>query len=92
MQGIETFTPRLLAVDCQGSLGSLVQDGELYQDDLSGKDPLTTSSWDGAATTTIHQLPYARNEFLQGLHDQDLAMATQQMEQVNCHSELCVLQ
>eukprot|EP00898_Chlorokybus_atmophyticus_P008192 jgi/Chlat1/8374/Chrsp80S00638 len=64
-QGVATYTPRLVALDMRGSLGSMRAAGSLY--DTSGEGSLTsTSTWTGRAD--VHRAePIERNEFLRSL-------------------------
>ncbi|XP_015277672.1 PREDICTED: protein misato homolog 1 isoform X1 [Gekko japonicus] len=62
LQGQETYTPRLIAVDLKGSLSSLKQEGCLYQDRKAN----TPVAWKGNLMT--HQEESSpKNPFLQGL-------------------------
>ncbi|GFP99508.1 protein misato homolog 1 [Phtheirospermum japonicum] len=63
-QGILTYTPRLVSVDFQGSLGSVSSHGTLYNDvPETSADTLT---WAGPVTTQTSQ-PLKKNLFLQSL-------------------------
>ncbi|XP_065912037.1 protein misato homolog 1-like isoform X2 [Dysidea avara] len=46
IHGVETYTPRLIAVDLQGSLSNLKQDGTLYDTDNTAD--VESELWDGA--------------------------------------------
>ncbi|KAG8363878.1 hypothetical protein BUALT_Bualt19G0068300 [Buddleja alternifolia] len=64
-QGIVTYTPRLVSVDIQGSLGSVSSRGTLYNDvpDTS----VGALTWTGHVTTQTSQ-PLKKNLFLQSLY------------------------
>ncbi|KAL6513297.1 hypothetical protein OROGR_020783 [Orobanche gracilis] len=64
-QGIPTYTPRLVSVDFQGSLGSVSSHGTLYDD--VPETSVDTLTWTGPVTTHTTQ-PLKKNLFLQNLH------------------------
>ncbi|PIM99482.1 Members of tubulin/FtsZ family [Handroanthus impetiginosus] len=64
-QGILTYTPRLVSVDFQGSLGSMSLRGTLYNE--VPETSVDTSTWTGPVTTHASQ-PSKKNLFLQSLY------------------------
>ncbi|KAK6143876.1 hypothetical protein DH2020_024224 [Rehmannia glutinosa] len=64
-QGILTYTPRLVSVDFQGSLGSVSSRGTLYNE--IPETPVDTLTWTGPVTTHTSQ-PLKKNLFLQSLY------------------------
>lgn len=66
-QGIPTYTPRLISVDFQGSLGSMSSHGTLYNQSSSLSSSITT--WNGNVSTQASE-PYKKNLFLQRLYDE----------------------
>ncbi|KAL3538241.1 hypothetical protein ACH5RR_001607 [Cinchona calisaya] len=67
-QGILTYTPRVLSVDFQGSLGSMSSCGTLYSEALS--KPVDVVSWSGKVTTQASE-PLKKNLFLQSLSEEE---------------------
>ncbi|XP_042512645.1 protein misato homolog 1 isoform X2 [Macadamia integrifolia] len=65
-QGILTYTPRLVLVDFQGSLGSLSSGGSLYSEIPS--DPVVT--WTGSVSRHVSE-PRKKNLFLQSLYEEE---------------------
>ncbi|KAK6923006.1 DML1/Misato, tubulin domain [Dillenia turbinata] len=63
-QGIPTYTPRLVSVDLQGSLGSVSSRGTLYSEMPSGTSNVIT--WTGNVSTHV-SAPHKKNF----LHDQE---------------------
>lgn len=63
-QGIRTYTPRLLSVGFQGSLGSMSSRGTLYKE--VRETPVDNLTWTGPVTTQTSQ-PLQKNLFLQSL-------------------------
>ncbi|XP_057807642.1 uncharacterized protein LOC131022216 isoform X2 [Salvia miltiorrhiza] len=63
-QGILTYTPRLVSVGLQGSLGSMSSRGTLYKEIQETQDDSLT--WTGPVTTQTSQ-PLQKNLFLQSL-------------------------
>ncbi|CAH9087454.1 unnamed protein product [Cuscuta europaea] len=76
-QGLLTYTPRLVSVDFQGSLGSMSSHGTLYNKELSQSSDVVT--WDGKVTTEASE-PLKKNLFLQSLY-----MEEKKTEMENCH-------
>ena len=80
IQGIETFTPRLLSIDSMGSLGSLAQFGSLYDNECNSEEQLACSgascTWDASHVTVVRKASHPCNEYLQDLHKEDLLAAT----------------
>ncbi|XP_011092123.1 protein misato homolog 1 isoform X1 [Sesamum indicum] len=64
-QGILTYTPRLVSVDFQGSLGSVSTRGTLYNE--VPESSVDTLTWTGPVTTHTSQ-PLKKNLFLQSLY------------------------
>lgn len=65
----ETYTPRLLAIDLQGSLHSLAAEGTLYSS-IRAEHSTSEAAWDGQVEL-IQQLPQQKNEFLRDLEQED---------------------
>ncbi|KAL3814645.1 hypothetical protein ACJIZ3_015913 [Penstemon smallii] len=63
-QGIPTYTPRLLSIGFQGSLGSVSSRGTLYGEVPTA--PVETLTWTGSITTHASE-PLKKNLFLQSL-------------------------
>lgn len=68
-QGILTYTPRLVSVDFQGSLGSMSAGGTLYGDS-SSKTSSDILAWTGKVNFQASE-PVKQNLFLQSLHSED---------------------
>ncbi|MCL7036653.1 hypothetical protein MKW94_022154 [Papaver nudicaule] len=66
-QGIQTYTPRMLSIDLQGSLGSVSSHGSLYND-VSASDQSHVQTWKGNVTREVSE-PHKKNKFLQSLYD-----------------------
>ncbi|KAJ0797440.1 putative misato Segment II tubulin-like domain, DML1/Misato, tubulin domain-containing protein [Helianthus annuus] len=66
-QGIPTYTPRLISVDFQGSLGSMSSHGTLYNHNPSPSSGVAT--WTGNVSTQASE-PHKKNLFLQRLYDE----------------------
>ncbi|CAA0825501.1 Unknown protein [Striga hermonthica] len=67
-QGILTYTPRLVSVDFQGSLGTMSSHGTLYNEIPETSRDIST--WTGPVTTHRSQ-PSKKNLFLQSLYDEE---------------------
>ncbi|XP_059457736.1 uncharacterized protein LOC132187442 isoform X1 [Corylus avellana] len=67
-QGTLTYTPRLVSVDFQGSLGSMSSCGSLYNKVASAPPDVIT--WTGNVSTHAAE-PRRRNLFLQRLHEEE---------------------
>lgn len=66
-QGMPTYTPRLISVDFQGSLGSMSSHGTLYNQNSSLSLGVTT--WSGSVSTQSSE-PLKKNLFLKRLYDE----------------------
>nr|GEY11414.1 protein misato homolog 1 isoform X1 [Tanacetum cinerariifolium] len=66
-QGVPTYTPRLISVDFQGSLGSMSSRGTLYNQNPSLSSGVAT--WTGNVSTQVSQ-PHKKNLFLQRLYNE----------------------
>ncbi|RZC45220.1 hypothetical protein C5167_038161 [Papaver somniferum] len=66
-QGVQTYTPRLLSIDLQGSLGSMSSHGSLYND-VSSSGPSYVQTWKGNVTREVSE-PHKKNLFLQSLYE-----------------------
>ncbi|XP_051143106.1 uncharacterized protein LOC127259658 isoform X2 [Andrographis paniculata] len=64
-QGIPTYTPRMVSVDLQGSLGSVGSRGSLYNE--APETSTDNITWTGPVTIQTSQ-PIKKNLFLQSLH------------------------
>ncbi|XP_044499590.1 protein misato homolog 1-like isoform X2 [Mangifera indica] len=65
-QGILTYTPRLVSVDFQGSLGSVSSRGTLYNE----ASPSDVVTWKGSVSTQVSE-PRKKNLFLQSLYEEE---------------------
>ncbi|KAI3500508.1 hypothetical protein L1887_36330 [Cichorium endivia] len=72
-QGIPTYTPRLISVDIQGSLGSMSSHGTLYNQSSSLSSNIPT--WNGNVSTQASK-PHNKNLFLQRLYDEGKEIVT----------------
>ncbi|KAG9440725.1 hypothetical protein H6P81_020890 [Aristolochia fimbriata] len=68
-QGIATYTPRLLSIGFQGSLGSLSSCGSFY-DETSSSDPSHVITWTGKITRQASK-PCKKNLFLKSLEEDE---------------------
>ncbi|KAJ4976505.1 hypothetical protein NE237_001611 [Protea cynaroides] len=66
-QGILTYTPRLVSIDYQGSLGSLSSCGSLYNEVQSDSPHVVT--WSGSVSRQASE-PRTKNLFLQSLYEE----------------------
>ena len=64
-----TYTPRLVAVDLKGSLGSLPQCGELYGRNTVPKIGSLSMNWAGGHQV-FKEEPYKKNEFLREMDNE----------------------
>ncbi|KAE8655390.1 Plasma membrane, myosin-like, Tubulin/FtsZ, N-terminal isoform 6 [Hibiscus syriacus] len=67
-QGTITYTPRLLSIDFQGSLGSVSSKGTFYSEDSNASSEVVT--WVGNVSTHASE-PQKRNLFLQSLYQEE---------------------
>ncbi|XP_039054402.1 protein misato homolog 1-like [Hibiscus syriacus] len=67
-QGTITYTPRLLSIDFQGSLGSVSSKGTLYGEGSSAPSEVVT--WAGNVSTVASE-PQKKNLFLQSLYQNE---------------------
>ncbi|CAN6698409.1 unnamed protein product [Malus baccata var. baccata] len=67
-QGTVTYTPRLVSVDLQGSLGSMSSRGTLYNEGSSASSNIFT--WGGNVSTQAAE-PHKKNLFLQSLYEEE---------------------
>lgn len=67
-QGILTYTPRLVSIDFQGSLGSLRSRGSLY-DEMPSSDPSHVVTWTGNVSRHAAE-PHKKNLFQQSLYEE----------------------
>ncbi|KAJ8899562.1 hypothetical protein K2173_018536 [Erythroxylum novogranatense] len=68
LQGNLTYTPRLISIDYQGSLGSMSSRGTLYNEDSSSVPEVPT--WTGCISTQVAE-PCKKNLFLQSLSEEE---------------------
>ncbi|KAJ6314516.1 hypothetical protein OIU78_018071 [Salix suchowensis] len=68
-QGVQTYTPRLLSIGYQGSLGSMSSFGTLYNESSSA--PSNVCTWTGNVSTCTSE-PLKKNLFLQSLYEEEL--------------------
>ncbi|XP_011002490.1 PREDICTED: protein misato homolog 1 [Populus euphratica] len=68
-QGVQTYTPRLLSIDYQGSLGSMSSRGTLYNESSSA--PSNVCMWTSNVSTHASE-PLKKNLFLQSLYEEEL--------------------
>ncbi|KAJ4821873.1 hypothetical protein Tsubulata_026841 [Turnera subulata] len=69
-QGILTYTPRLLSIDSQGSLGCVSSHGGLYNSEAYSSASTTVATWKGGVSTHISE-PRKKNVFLQSLYEEE---------------------
>ncbi|CAI2163768.1 11767_t:CDS:10 [Funneliformis geosporum] len=70
-RGVETYTPRLLLYDLKGGFGSLKKMNRLYEESSGNQESeLHISSW-GLRSEIHAQMPYPKNEYLQGLEKEE---------------------
>ncbi|XP_050206826.1 uncharacterized protein LOC126656327 [Mercurialis annua] len=67
-QGTLTYTPRVVSINHQGSLGSLSSQGALYKEGPSASSAVTT--WTGNISTHASE-PSKKNLFLQSLDEEE---------------------
>lgn len=67
-QGNVSYTPRMVSVDFQGSLGSMSSRGTLYEESSEAKANVLT--W-GGKVSTIASEPHKKNLFLQRLYGEE---------------------
>lgn len=67
-EGVLTYTPRLVSVNYQGSLGSMSSHGTLYNQTPESPSPVAT--WKGSVSTQRSE-SYKRNLFLQSLYKEE---------------------
>ncbi|CAI0554145.1 unnamed protein product [Linum tenue] len=67
-KGIPTYTPRLVSIDLQGSLGSLSSRGSLYNEEASSSSVVPT--WSGGVFTSTSGV-HEKNLFLQSLYEEE---------------------
>ncbi|MCO5578869.1 hypothetical protein L7F22_032716 [Adiantum nelumboides] len=75
-QGVATYTPRLLAIDAKGSLGTLNAEGSLYKQS-SSVDVNSVTSWKGQVSKHVAE-PLVKNEFLKCLEQEQVEWVCQQ--------------
>ncbi|KAI5063293.1 hypothetical protein GOP47_0021840 [Adiantum capillus-veneris] len=80
-QGLPTYTPRLLAIDARGSLGTVKATGSLYEQPVS-LDAASVRSWEGKVSIHVSE-PHIKNEFLQSLEQEDLEWNVQEQGNVS---------
>ncbi|KAK4770011.1 hypothetical protein SAY87_030543 [Trapa incisa] len=68
-QGILTYSPRLVSIDFQGTLGAMNSRGSLYDSSPATKDVYT---WEGNISTHTSE-PQKKNLFLQSLDDEKIS-------------------
>lgn len=73
-QGLLTYSPRLISVGFQGSLGSLSSSGSLF-DNISPYDATDIVTWTGNVSKCVAE-PHKRNLFLQSLCEEDQQKST----------------
>ncbi|KAK6805060.1 hypothetical protein RDI58_002844 [Solanum bulbocastanum] len=84
-QGLFTYTPRMVSVNFQGSLGSVSSRGSLYNQ-IQAKN-MDVMTWKGRVTTHASE-PLRRNLFLQSLseEEQEIVGKTNDLDNVNNNS------
>nr|XP_017241903.1 PREDICTED: protein misato homolog 1 [Daucus carota subsp. sativus] len=68
-QGIDTYTPRLLAIDFKGSLGTMSSRGTLYNENQADLSNIVT--WTGNVSKSVAK-PQKRNLFIKSLYEEEL--------------------
>ncbi|KAJ4828377.1 hypothetical protein Tsubulata_017831 [Turnera subulata] len=69
-QGVLTYTPRLLSIDSQGSLGCVSSRGGLYNSEAYSSASTSVATWKGSVSTHISE-PRKKNVFLQSLYEEE---------------------
>ncbi|KAL3382007.1 hypothetical protein AABB24_001874 [Solanum stoloniferum] len=84
-QGLLTYTPRMVSVNFQGSLGSVSSRGSLYNQ-IQAKN-MDVMTWKGRVTTHASE-PLRRNLFLQSLseEEQEIVGKANDLDNVNNNS------
>ncbi|XP_062102108.1 uncharacterized protein LOC133811062 [Humulus lupulus] len=72
-EGTVSYTPRLVSVDFQGSLGSMSSRGTLYSENSHVESNVLT--WDGNVSTHAFE-PHKKNLFLQRLYEEEHGNST----------------
>lgn len=67
-QGFDTYTPRLLSIDFQGSLGFMSSRGTLYNENQNV--PSNVITWAGDVSTTVAE-PQKKNLFIKSLYEEE---------------------
>lgn len=83
LEGVLTYTPRLVSVNYQGSLGSMSSCGTLYNRTRELSSPVAT--WKGDISTQ-HSQPQKRNLFLQSLREEEQKQSTR-IENIHANSQ-----
>ncbi|XP_071710541.1 uncharacterized protein [Rutidosis leptorrhynchoides] len=84
-QGVPTYTPRLISVDFQGSLGSMSTRGTLYNQNSTLSSGVAT--WTGSVSTQASE-PHKKNLFLQRLYDEGREIVTNGNQSDNVNGKL----
>ncbi|XP_031102792.1 protein misato homolog 1 [Ipomoea triloba] len=84
-QGLLTYTPRLVSVDFQGSLGSMSSCGNMYSEKPSQSSDVLT--WAGKVTTQASE-PLKRNLFLQSLYVEENKVDGPDGRESDSHNEI----
>ncbi|XP_010531227.1 PREDICTED: protein misato homolog 1 isoform X2 [Tarenaya hassleriana] len=66
--GVATYTPRVVSVNFQGSLGSMSSSGTIYSEKISARSNIST--WFGNVTTHASE-PRKKNLFLESLYEEE---------------------
>ncbi|KAL5705090.1 hypothetical protein ACHQM5_023435 [Ranunculus cassubicifolius] len=73
-QGDVTYTPRLLSIGLQGSLGSLSSRGSIYHDFPVNEDS-NLVTWTGKVSRHVSE-PHKKNRFLQSLYKEEIGQSS----------------
>jgi hypothetical protein len=79
-KGVLTYTPRLVSIDFQGSLGSVSSQGTLYSEASLVPEVVT---WEGNITTQASR-PRTKNKFLKSLDENEPQSENHDLDVVQC--------
>ncbi|CAH8274074.1 unnamed protein product [Arabidopsis lyrata] len=80
LQGVATYTPRLVSVNLKGSLGTMSSRGTLYNEGSSSRSDSSTT-WFGDVDTQRSE-PRKRNLFLQSLYEEEQKVGKEKAKEI----------
>ncbi|KAG7544790.1 Tubulin/FtsZ GTPase domain superfamily [Arabidopsis suecica] len=80
LQGVATYTPRLVSVNLKGSLGTMSSRGTLYNEGSSSRSDSSTT-WFGDVDTQRSE-PRKRNLFLQSLYEEEHIVGKEKAKEI----------